>query len=211
VLGGAKVSDKIGVIERFVEVADQILIGGAMANTFLAYKGLNVGKSKYEPDQEAVITRIYEAAKKKVGDRNVDNFLLLPQDVAVAKTIDASEKRRVVSVHEVAADERCLDIGDAAIERFAARITKAATVVWNGTLGYAELPAFAHGSARAALALATHPAITSIIGGGDTADFVLHWDSQKGGSFSHVSTGGGASLELMAGEKLPGIEHLLDA
>ena len=84
-------------------------------------------------------------------------------------------------------------------------------MVWNGTMGYAELPQFAHGSARIALALASQPETVSVIGGGDTADFVLHWDSQKGGSFSHVSTGGGASLELMAGEPMPGIEALLDA
>ncbi|HEV7930166.1 MAG TPA: phosphoglycerate kinase, partial [Nitrosospira sp.] len=87
----------------------------------------------------------------------------------------------------------------------------AKTVIWNGTLGVAELPAFAHGSARLALTLATHPGITSIVGGGDTADFVLGWDARAGESFTHVSTGGGASLELMAGEKLPGIESLLDA
>ena len=89
--------------------------------------------------------------------------------------------------------------------------SNSSTVIWNGTLGYAELPAFAHGSARLALSLATQPHTTSIIGGGDTADFVLKWDSADGASFSHVATGGGASLELMAGEKLPGIESLLDA
>ena len=90
-------------------------------------------------------------------------------------------------------------------------VADAKTVIWNGTLGYAELPAFAHGSARLALSLATQPDTTSIIGGGDTADFVLKWDSKNGESFSHVSTGGGASLELIAGDKLPGIESLLDA
>jgi phosphoglycerate kinase len=104
-----------------------------------------------------------------------------------------------------------LDIGDESIERVVHAAEQAKTVVWNGTLGYAELPNFAHGSARLALTLATHPDITSIVGGGDTADFVLNWDARKGESFTHVSTGGGASLELMAGEKLPGIESLLDA
>ena len=104
-----------------------------------------------------------------------------------------------------------LDIGDRTIERYVKDIEKASTVIWNGTLGYAELDNFAHGSARIALALATHPNVVSVIGGGDTADFALHWDSKNGASFTHVSTGGGASLELMSGKKLPGVESLLDA
>lgn len=211
VMGGAKVSDKIGVIQAFVEVADTIIIGGAMANTFLAYKGLNMGRSKLEPDQMATLDSIYSAARKKVGADNVDDFLVLPSDVAVAPTIDKRQPRRLVDVSKVGSDDMSLDIGDKSIEQMATYIRSARTVVWNGTLGYAELPNFAHSSARLALALALQPDTTSIIGGGDTADFVLKWDARKGDSFSHVSTGGGASLELMAGEKLPGIESLLDA
>jgi phosphoglycerate kinase len=114
-------------------------------------------------------------------------------------------------VNQLARDDIALDVGQQTIEKVDRIVEKAQTVIWNGTLGIAELPHFAHGSARLALMLATHPDITSIVGGGDTAEFVLGWDAQKGGSFSHVSTGGGASLELMAGEKLPGIESLLDA
>jgi phosphoglycerate kinase len=102
-------------------------------------------------------------------------------------------------------------IGDKSIDRVIQAIDNARTVVWSGTLGMAELPHFAHGSARLALALATHPHITSVIGGGDTVDFVINWDARHGESFTHVSTGGSASLELMAGQKLPGIESLLDA
>ena len=104
-----------------------------------------------------------------------------------------------------------MNISSQSILRLANEIADAKTVVWNGTLGYAEISAFAHGSARLALSLATQPQTTSIIGGGDTADFVLKWDGEQGKSFTHVSTGGGASLELMAGKVLPGVASLLDA
>lgn len=211
VMGGAKVSDKIPLIKRFVEVADTIIIGGAMANTILAYKGYNMGKSKLEDGQKQILDEMYAAAAKKVGADRVDEFIILPSDVAVASEIDASAERRTVDVGAVSANDIALDIGEKSIEKMIAVVQNAKTVIWNGTLGYAELPNFAHGSARLALALASHPDITSIIGGGDTADFVLHWDGTEGKSFTHVSTGGGASLELMAGEKLPGVEALLDA
>lgn len=210
-IGGAKVSDKIAVIERFVEKADQLIIGGAMANTFLKYKGLSVGTSMAEDDQTDTLNHIYDAARQKVGDEKVDEFVLLPTDVAVAHAIDGGERRRIVSVDQIAADDMALDIGDESIETMVRTVAPAGTVIWNGTLGYAELPEFAHGSARLALALASQPQTDSIIGGGDTADFVLKWDGEGGKSFTHVSTGGGASLELMAGEKLPGVESLLNA
>ena len=211
VMGGAKVSDKIGVIEAFVERADRLIITGAMANTFLAEKGIAVGKSKHETDQGETIERIYTAAAKKVGKQNVDEFIILPRDVAVGENLSANEPRRDVALNAVADDEYILDIGKESIEQMVSHVSLAKTVVWNGTVGMAEYPEFAHGSARLALALATQPGITSIIGGGDTADFVLKWDARKGESFTHVSTGGGASLELMAGKKLPGVESLLDA
>ncbi|MBC7869144.1 phosphoglycerate kinase [Candidatus Saccharibacteria bacterium] len=210
VMGGAKVSDKIAIIQRFVKVADKIIIGGAMANTFLAYKGLSVGASKVEAGQQTVLDAIYAAARDKVGDK-VDDFIILPVDLAVSVSMNPDSPRRVVAVGSVKADDIALDIGDISIERVAKETGKAGTVIWNGPLGYSEIPAFAHSSARLALALATQPGIASIIGGGDTADFVLKWDDKGGGSFTHVSTGGGASLELMAGDKLPGVESLLDA
>jgi len=212
VLGGAKVSDKIKVIERFVSVADTIVIGGAMANTFLAYKGFSMGKSLVEPDQREVLDAIYAAAAEKVGEDSVDEFILLPTDFAVATgTDDPTVPRRVVSREAVSEDMMALDIGDESIETAVRVLNEAKTVIWNGPLGYSEIEAFAHGSARVALALATHPSITSVIGGGDTADFVLKWDGNGGASFSHVSTGGGAGLDLMAGKQLPGVESLLDA
>lgn len=212
VLGGAKVSDKIKVIERFVAVADTIVIGGAMANTFLAYKGFSMGKSLVEPGQTEVLDAIYAAAADKVGEDAVDDFILLPTDLAVAPgTDDIAAARVIVSRESVPDDMMALDVGDASIEAVVKVLGDAKTVVWNGPLGYSEIKAFAHGSARVALALATHPKLTSIIGGGDTADFVLKWDGNGGSSFSHVSTGGGAGLDLMAGKQLPGVESLLDA
>jgi 3-phosphoglycerate kinase len=210
ILGGAKVSDKIKVVERFVKLADTVLIGGAMANTFLQYKGFSVGASMVEADQKETLDSIYQAARDKGGD-NVDEFVVLPTDVAVAPTVDPSEKRENRLVEHIHTDDMALDIGDNSIEQFTSIVERAKTVIWNGPLGMSELPNFAHGSARVALSLATHPDITSIVGGGDTADFVLKWDARKGGSFTHVSTGGGASLDLMAGNKLPGVEALLDA
>lgn len=210
VMGGAKVSDKITVIERFVDIADRIVIGGAMANTFLKYKGYKVGASKVEDGQEKVLDGIYTAAHKKMPN-HADDFLMLPCDVAVGDAFSETATRRNVELNEVGDKDIILDIGDKAIEDMAEEVRKAKTVIWNGTLGYAEFPEFAHGSARLALELASHPETTSIIGGGDTADFALKWDGDGGKSFTHVSTGGGASLELMAGKKLPGVESLLDA
>lgn len=211
VMGGAKVSDKISLVRRFVEIADRIVIGGAMANTFLAYKGYEMGKSILETGQEEVLSEIYGRVAEKVGMDKVDDFIILPSDLAVATEISPEEPRRVVAIDAVSENEIALDLGENSIEKVAEVIQGAKTVVWNGTMGYAELTNFSHGSARLALALATSSETTSIIGGGDTADFVLRWDGGEGKSFSHVSTGGGASLELMAGEKLPGVESLLDA
>lgn len=210
VMGGAKISDKITVVERFVDIADKIIIGGAMANTFLDYKGKNMGSSFMEKDQTEVLDGIYKAAKAKVGDA-VDEFIILPPDVAVAKGATEAAVRKNVSVDALEPDDWALDIGEKAIEKMVEVVASAKTVIWNGTLGYSELPEFSHGSARLALSLASQPETMSIIGGGDTADFVLKWDGEGGKSFSHVSTGGGASLELMAGKKLPGVESLLDS
>jgi phosphoglycerate kinase len=209
VMGGAKVSDKIKLIQKFIEVSDNIVIGGAMANNFLAYKGLSVGKSKLESGLDQTIKAIYDAVETKVGAGHIDDFLILPQDVVVATSLD--DKPRTVNVADVAADYMILDMGEKTMHHVIDLVQTAGTVIWNGTLGVAEKPAFAVGSAQLASALAAHPDITSIIGGGDTADFVIHWDKKHGESFTHVSTGGGASLALMAGEKLPGVESLLDA
>lgn len=209
ILGGAKISDKIKVIERFVTIADTVVIGGAMANTFLRYRGYPTGKSLFEPDLENTMKAIYDTAAKKVAD--VDDFLVLPTDVAVAAEISDAARRVVVGRDDVRPSEYILDIGTDSIQRVTDIVADAKTVVWNGTLGLAEKEKFSYGSARTALAIAQNQQATSVIGGGDTADFVLKWDVSGGKSFTHVSTGGGASLELMAGEPMPGIDSLLDA
>ena len=211
IFGGAKVSDKIGLIHQLMTKADTGLIGGAMANTFLRYKGYAIGASKAETDQDDVLDEIYRNAVEKVGAAQVDEFLRLPSDVAIAREPRANSVRREVMVGEVEADMKMLDIGTQTIEQFAEVIANAKTVIWNGPLGYAESNTFAIGSARTAMAIAQNEKVTSIVGGGDTADFVLKWDGHDGASFTHVSTGGGASMELMAGKKLPGVESLLDA
>lgn len=209
ILGGAKVSDKIKVINRFIKIADKIIIGGAMANNFLAYKGISVGASRVEAGQREVLDSIYKAARQKVG-KNVDDFIILPTDVAVATSMNPGEKRKSVEVDKILPNEIALDIGDKSISRMVQEIQSVGTVIWNGPLGYVELPEFAHGTAELAQALASQPDTISIIGGGDTASFILKWDKRAGKSFTHVLTGGGASLELMAGNILPGVESLLD-
>lgn len=212
VLGGAKVSDKIGVIKSFVDVADTIIIGGAMANTFLAYHGMFMGRSMVEADQQAVIDEIYEAVRAKVGSGNESSFLVLPVDLGVGTSTEPTATRQDVSIQGVPAESMALDLGPQSTEYIRQIVTGARTVIWNGTLGMAENPVFATASSALAATLAGHKdSITSIIGGGDTADFVLHWDEENGASFSHVSTGGGASIDLLSGMKLPGIEALLDA
>ncbi len=210
ILGGAKVSDKIGVIENFIEVADKIIIGGAMANTFLAYKGYKMGASLLEKRKEAVLDRIYTTAHNKISG-SVEDFIILPTDVAVAKKPQADAVRKVVGLNKIASDEMALDIGDRSIDKFIKEVAGAKTVVWNGPLGYSTIEAFAHGSSRLALALATQQETKTIVGGGDTAEFVLSWSDGDDKVFSHISTGGGASLDLMAGKQLPGVECLLDA
>lgn len=212
VVGGAKVSDKIELIRQFIDKADRILIGGAMANTFLAFKGYSMGRSVVEDDQQEVLREIYQLAAEKVGPEGVDDLLVLPKDVAVGEnTSDHDQQRREVAVERVGEGDMALDIGSQAIDRFTSIIKGAKTVVWNGPLGFSAIKTFSYGSARVALAIAANERAVSIVGGGDTADFVLKWDGSGGASFTHVSTGGGASMELMAGRKLPGVESLLDA
>ena len=212
IIGGAKISDKIDLIKRFIDKADKILIGGAMANTFLKFKRYDMGKSLVESDQDEILREIYDLAAAKVGPENVDDFLVLPKDLAVSTSIDdPSQIRREVSVDKIANDEMALDIGTQAIDQFSDIISTAKTIVWNGPMGIAEKEVFSIGSARIALAIAANNEDVSIVGGGDTADFVLKWSGGDESSFTHISTGGGASMELMSGKKLPGVESLLDA
>jgi len=170
VLGGAKVSDKISVIEELVDVADTIIIGGAMANTFLARRGIAIGKSKVETDQNEVIDAIYEKVVQKVGQERVDSFLILPVDVGVGSSTEPTATRQDVSVNAIPADTMALDLGVESTRLIESIVNRAHTVIWNGTLGYAEVPAFQTSSAALATVLAkNNKVIESIIGGGDTA------------------------------------------
>ncbi|HEX6461735.1 MAG TPA: phosphoglycerate kinase [Candidatus Saccharimonadales bacterium] len=214
VLGGAKVSDKIKVVEHFAKTADTVVIGGAMANNFFAWQGYNIGKSKLEPGQQAVIERVARLVCSDLHDHRMclhnNQKIYLPSDVATAKVVGETARRVNKPVDQLAEDDLILDMGDQSIEHMLARLEGAKTVLWSGTLGVSELPNFAHGSARLCLWLAQHKTeVTSVVGGGDTADFVLHWDAAHGQSFSHISTGGSACLELLAGQELPGVAALL--
>lgn len=212
ILGGAKIGDKIKIIERFIDIADQIAIGGAMANTFLKYKCCPIGKSVHEDGQELVLDAIYKKALNKLsGKRSVDEFLYLPTDVIVAKSLDTDQPGSNMSVKSVAEDDYILDIGVQSASKIVEMLKGSATVIWNGTMGKAEHLAFAQSSARIAQALADQNSTAlNLIGGGDTAEFVQQWSRQNNQQCGYISTGGGASLELMSGKKLPGVEALMN-
>jgi phosphoglycerate kinase len=201
VLGGAKVSDKIEVVEDLMKLADAMLIGGAMAYTFLKSQGLPVGKSLVENDKLDLARGLLDEARKR-------NFrLLLPLDHVLAESPD-SGATRITDIANTPEGWMGLDIGPKTIALFGQQLSKARTIVWNGPLGMFEKPAFAQGTlamARA-VAAATVAGATSIVGGGDSVAAVEQ--SGVSGQISHISTGGGASLEFLAGEKLPGVEAL---
>lgn len=201
VLGGAKVSDKIGVIEALFAKVDQLIIGGAMANTFLAARGVSVGRSLIEEDKLALARTLLTRAE----ERKVD--LLLPDDVVVAKDRDA-EAGSIVDLSGIGADDMALDIGPKTVAKYARALSTARTVFWNGPMGLFEKKPFAAGTfgvADAMSKLAVLGAFT-VVGGGDSVAAVE--DAGLADRFSHVSTGGGASLELIEGKKLPGVEAL---
>ena len=202
VLGGSKVSDKLGVIANLLKKADLLLIGGGMVFTFLAAKGYSVGKSLLEEDQiDTVKGYIAEAA-----ERGVD--LVLPVDVVVAPEFAADAPATVVGVDAIPADQMGLDIGPESGRLFADKLAGAKTVAWNGPMGVFEFEAFSAGTRAVAEAL-SKGTMFSVIGGGDSAAAVrlLGFDES---TFSHISTGGGASLELLEGKVLPGIAVLED-
>lgn len=214
VMGGAKISDKLPLIEKFIERADKIIVAGAMANTFLKYLNIEVGKSRIEDGQNEIIEQIFQLAERKVGFENLRDFIILPEDVSVAREFSEITERIEKSVVAVSKDEIILDFGERAIQRIEREISNAKMIVWNGTIGYAEFNNFAKGSERTSLAIskATKNGAKSIVGGGDTSAFVLNWLNQNSeiADFSLISTGGGAALELMSGEILPGFEVLED-
>lgn len=201
VVGGAKVAGKIDVLKNFLNYVDKLVIGGAMANTFLAADGKQVGKSLQDPDDYGLAREIVALAMEKEVE------LVLPEDVIVAKDPKVDEPGNLVELDGVAADDWIVDLGPRTIARIINPVDFKGTIIWNGPLGVTEVPAFAHNSL-----LLAHNIIdsgcTGIIGGGDTAAFVdeagLH------DKFTWVSTGGGASLELLAGRELPGLAVLED-
>jgi phosphoglycerate kinase len=201
VVGGAKVSSKIDVLTNLVGKVDHLIIGGGMANTFLAARGINVGKSLCEHDLIPTAETIFEAADK------AGCTIHLPYDVMVAREFAANPASlRHCNVHEVAADEMILDVGPAAVEALADVLKICRTLVWNGPLGAFELPPFDTGTvalARTAAALTRDGSLVSVAGGGDTVAALNH--AGAAGDFSFVSTAGGAFLEWMEGKPLPGV------
>ena len=200
VLGGSKVSDKLGVIANLLSKADKLIVGGGMAYTFLAANGYEVGTSLLEKDQIDTVKGYIETAEKNGVE------LLLPIDTVVAPYFGADAPATVVPSTEIPADQMGLDIGPKTRELFADAIKSAKTVVWNGPMGVFEFPAFAEGTKAVAKAMSESDAF-SVIGGGDSASAVRNLGFDES-TFSHISTGGGASLELLEGKVLPGIAVL---
>jgi phosphoglycerate kinase len=199
ILGGAKISDKIGVVENLLGQVDRLLIGGGMANTFLKAEGYGIADSLVEDGSLETARSLIERA---------DSKLVLPVDVTVADRFDADAFSQVVPVAEVPPGWRILDLGPRTLELFREQLEGARTVVWNGPMGVFEFPKFAQGTEAVARMLAALPDATTIIGGGDSAAAVKQ--AGLADEISHISTGGGASLEFLEGKTLPGVAALLD-
>lgn len=232
IVGGAKIADKIDVLKRFIEIADFVAIGGAMANTFYAAKGMKIGKSKFDADELELAREIMETAAEKAKNGHFSFFL--PHDGVVTKKLDKTEPTRLVDwdetlisevqmypkmppveTHTVADDELIVDVGPLSASFIAGGVQLAQTVIWNGTLGVTETPAlngpvgpYAHATELLIDALTGGFGAKpfTLVGGGDTAGYIEQ--RKLTGAFNHVSTGGGASLELMAGRPLPAVDAL---
>jgi len=199
ILGGAKVSDKIGVIENLINIVDTIIVGGGMAYTFLKAQGYEVGKSLLEEDKIDLAKSLLQKAK----DKGIK--LILPIDTIVAKEFKNDQEFKTVNIENIPQDMMGLDIGAETIKLFSDEILKAKTVIWNGPMGVFEMENFAKGTNAIAKAMVDSSAIT-IVGGGDSASAVEQAGYAE--KMTHISTGGGASLELLEGKKLPGIEAI---
>ena len=202
VLGGSKVSDKLGVIDNLIGSVDRLLIGGGMVFTFLKAQGHEVGRSLLEEDQVDTVRSYLEQAQAKGVE------IVLPVDVVAATAVEDGAEHEVVAADDIPADRIGVDIGPRSGELFAGKIADAQTVFWNGPMGVFEIPAFAGGTRAVAQALTGVEGLT-VVGGGDSAAAVraLGFDE---GAFGHISTGGGASLELLEGKTLPGLSALED-
>jgi phosphoglycerate kinase len=202
IIGGAKVKDKIGVIENLLELVDNLIIGGGLAYTFVKAQGHEVGKSLLEADKIDLANSFIEKAKTKGV-----NFYM-PVDVVVADDFSADANTKVVSIEEIPADWEALDIGPKTSEIYRDVIQKSKLVIWNGPMGVFEIDKFANGTKAVAEALAEAEGTYSVIGGGDSAAAVEKFNLAE--KMSHISTGGGASLEFMEGKALPGVVALND-
>jgi phosphoglycerate kinase len=202
ILGGSKVSEKFGVIGRFMDCCDTLIIGGGMCFTLLVAKGVEVGKSLVEEDWIEPAERMLEKAREKGVD------LLLPVDFVVADTIADDADTKIVGREEIPPEMMGLDIGPTTIELYKEAIAHARTIFWNGPMGVFELKPFEAGTREVALAVARNSRAVSVVGGGDSVAALRKFDAEERVTF--VSTGGGASMKLLEGSKLPGIEALLD-
>src|SRR5471030_2130768 len=204
VVGGAKVSTKIALLENLVARVETLVIGGAMANTFLAAEGVKVGKSLYEPDHMETARKIIHAANESGA------AILLPTDVVVAKEFKAGAAHRICPVSDIGADEMVLDVGPDSIKAFENRLTGTRTLVWNGPFGAFETTPFDKGTVAAAKAVASATRagnLLSVAGGGDTVAALAHAGVED--DFTYVSTAGGAFLEWLEGKELPGVQALM--
>ncbi len=199
IFGGAKIDTKIGIIKHFLDKADYFLMGGALANTFLHAAGFNVGKSLYEADKTDFAKEIMSKCPK-------ENFLL-PEDVVTANEISETAQADHLKIENTDNESKILDIGKVTAEKFCEAIAKSKTIIWNGPLGLCEFKPFQKGTKIVGEFIAAQKHLTSIVGGGDTADALKRLDINEN-AFTHVSTGGGACIEFLSGEKLPGIEVL---
>ena len=201
-LGGAKVSDKVGVVTKMLELADEVLIGGAMCFTFLRAQGLATGTSRVEEESLDV------AREALAGANSSGHPIVLPADFVVAGAPEAGQQTSVAAADRMPDGLMGLDIGPAAIADFSARVAVAGTVFWNGPMGLFEVEPFSIGTRALAQAVAACPGVT-VVGGGDTVSAVRRFSDET--RFTHVSTGGGASMEFLEGRTLPGVAALLDA
>ena len=201
IVGGSKISDKIGVVQNLLEKVDVLMIGGGMANTFLKAKGYEMGTSLVEDDKTELALEIMAHAE------SLGKKLLIPVDVTVATAIDAPETAQTVAADAVPADRMALDIGPETAKLYQEAVSNAKTILWNGPMGVFEVEAFAVGTFAVAHAVAASEAY-SIVGGGDSVASLERTGLND--QISHISTGGGASLEFLEGKKLPGIEVLQD-
>lgn len=199
ILGGAKVSDKIGVIENLLIKADKVLVGGAMMFTFFRALGKNTGTSLVEEDKLDLAKELFDKSNGK---------LILPIDTVVAKEFKNEAQHKTVSIDSIPDDEMGLDIGEKTVELFANEISKGKTVIWNGPMGVFEMENFAKGTIGVCEAIANLKDSVTIIGGGDSAAAAISFGFAD--KFTHISTGGGASLEYLEGKKLPGVESISD-